>query len=57
VDLTERVEREQYRPLSLQNGSKTKYAYYHDKVMKGKLKFGQADNSSSIYESKMQSYR
>lgn len=52
--MAERVEKEP-RPASLPM-SNTKYGYYHEK-MKGKWKFGHADNVNTIYENKMVSYR
>jgi hypothetical protein len=60
VDLAERTEKEvtdRTRPSSLPTNAAPKYAYYHEKVMKGKFKFGQAETTNTIYENKMQSYR
>lgn len=60
MDLTERSDREHSERAklnSLATNVPPKYAYYHEKVLKGKFKFGQPETASTIYEGKMQSYR
>jgi len=56
VDLVERNDREpastateRSRPNSLPAGTQPKYVYYHEKVLKGKFRFGQTDNTNTIY--------